>query len=130
MNSTELTGVNVWHRLKNPKLSHKIRPYNSRSTEVISADNNEIGYCENLGTGSTEVTVDWRGITNGILSLIPIPGSGIAADILGGILTFLPNIGLEQTDYTEYVEKLGKCVDAMINEAIIQGGPTRFNTGN
>ena len=89
------------------------------SAPLTTADN-EIGYCQNLGTGDLEVTVDWRGIANGVLSLIPIPGSGVASAILGGILSFLPNIGVEQTDYTEYMQKLGQCVDAMINEAIIQ----------
>ena len=66
------------------------------SASSTTAADNEIGYCQNLGDDSLEVTVDWRGIANGILSLIPIPGSGIASEILGGILTFLPTIGVEQ----------------------------------
>ena len=54
---------------------------------ALAAADNEIGYCENLGSGSTTTTVDWSGIFQGILTAIP----GIGG-IIGAIFDFIPSI--------------------------------------
>jgi len=76
---------------------------------------NEIGYCENLDSGDDFITVDWAGVASAIFGILPGPGAEIGA-IFGVISSISRN-----TDWEEYMNEVGQCIDAMISEAIEEG---------
>ena len=45
---------------------------------AVATAENEVGFCDNLGSGSQTVGVNWRGVAGAIISVIPIEGNAFA----------------------------------------------------
>jgi len=73
---------------------------------------NTIGECENLGSNST-VTVNWRGAFGAVLSAFE------STVLLGAVFNLMAQFS-KSTNWNEYADDLQSCVQAMIEEAIIE----------
>ena len=57
---------------------------------AVATAENEVGFCDNLGSGSQTVGVNWRGVAGSVISVIPIPGAGL----VGAFFNVLAQIGV------------------------------------
>ena len=57
---------------------------------AVAAAENEVGFCDNLGSGSQTAGVNWRGVAGSVISVIPIPGAGL----VGAFFNVLAQIGV------------------------------------
>ena len=57
---------------------------------ALVAAENEVGFCENAGSGSQTVGVNWRGVASSVISVIPIEG----VPLVGAFFSVLAQIGV------------------------------------
>jgi len=76
----------------------------------------EIGYCENLNSGDDFLTVNWLGAAGAVISVLG-DAENVLPGQIGAVFNLLAQFG-RSTNWKEYMEDLGQCVKAMIQEAI------------
>jgi len=77
-----------------------------------------IGYCENIDVPDDDfISLNWLGAAGAIVSVLPGPQNNNPFPVIGGLFNLMAQFSRD-TDWAEYMENLGKCVEAMIREAI------------
>ena len=59
---------------------------------AVATAENEVGFCENAGSGSLTAGVNWRGVAGSVISVIPIEGNAFA--FVGAFFNVLSQIGV------------------------------------